>query len=118
MRVLIHALGAEMGGAARHLRAFVPALDRLTTADEFVVVARHGMELRGGNRVTVHRVEPQHYASVARRLAFDLRTINAIATRSGADAIVSLTNFGPITTPVPHVMFQRNALYYLSLIHI
>jgi glycosyltransferase involved in cell wall biosynthesis len=32
--------------------------------------------------------------------------------REKISAVVSLLNFGPIWSPVPHILFQRNSLYY------
>lgn len=112
MRVLIHALGATIGGASRHLRSLAPALDRLETGHEYFVLARPSLELSSVGSVIVCGVQASEATSWVRRLAFDLHRVNRIAAQLRADVIVSLTNFGPLATEIPHVLFQRNALYY------
>jgi len=46
------------------------------------------------------------------RLLIDLVYLPLHARRQGFDAIVTLANFGPVWTPVPHIVFQRNALHF------
>lgn len=38
MKILIHALGATMGGAMRHLSGFLPELGRQDQSNEYVVM--------------------------------------------------------------------------------
>ena len=43
MKILIHALGANMGGAMRHLTNFLPALAQYDANHEYDVLVREGI---------------------------------------------------------------------------
>jgi len=49
-------------------------------------------------------------ANPAAQLVWHTLRVPRLARRERSDAVVSLLNFGPIRTDVPHVVFQRNAL--------
>jgi glycosyltransferase involved in cell wall biosynthesis len=49
---------------------------------------------------------------IASRLLFDNFSLNRLVKQGKYDALVSLLNFGPVKSPVPHIFFQRNSLYY------
>lgn len=110
MRIVINAIGAEMGGAARHLTNFLPALDEAAQSNDVVVLMRShlasGLVFRNLRIVTVSALNQNPIF----RLFHDIAVLPFRARR--ADIIVSLANFGPIWTGVPHVLFQRNALYF------
>ena len=37
-----------------------------------------------------------------------------LAVKLKADLVISLLNFGPVWSPIPHLLFQRNALYFYN----
>ena len=41
MKILIHALGANMGGAIRHLNNFIPALMVSNESNKYVLILRN-----------------------------------------------------------------------------
>jgi glycosyltransferase involved in cell wall biosynthesis len=114
MKVLVNALGADMGGAMRHLTNFLPELGAANPDREYVVLVRSSFELPG----TVQpNIRLQYYAdrnarSGIWRLFHDLWLLPRRLRREAFGAVVSLTNIGPVWSPVPHVFFQRNALFY------
>ncbi len=113
MKVLIHALGAHRGGGMRHLSNVLPHLGAADQTTEYVVLLRKGIAAAAlpGNV----RLEPTSFrnaSSWARRLFNDIVELPKRLRRERFSAVVSLTNAGPIWSPVPHVLFQRNALYY------
>jgi len=112
MKVLINALGAEMGGALRHLTNLIPAL-AIAAEDRAQVCIVHsaGTALPKvvSPRVTFRSVPVK---GVLSRLAYDSVVLPLASLWGGFDCLVSVTNFGPIYCPVPHVIFQRNALYF------
>ena len=113
LKVLIHALGADMGGAKRHLFNFIPALARLDETNEYTVLVRESLGLEDGHgSVRVQRVADRFTDSAVSRLIYDLWKGPHQVRRGRFDVVVSLTNFGPVWTRIPHVVFQRNALYY------
>ena len=111
MRFLIHALGATMGGARRHLNGFLPALATAGAGHVFRVLVRETFEAVGSNNVEIHRV-PDRYVTGIQRLWVDNSQVPLLARQFRADALVSLTNLGPISAGVPHVIMQRNALLF------
>lgn len=113
MKVLIHALGATMGGALRHLTNFLPELGRQDGLTEYVVLVRSSFPcvyIPGNVRLAV--VPDGEAAGWASRLAHDIVRVPARLKREGFAAIVTLTNIGPIWSPVPHIVYQRNSLYF------
>lgn len=113
MKILIHALGANMGGAMRHLTNFLPALAKFDSTNEYDVLVREGVPSMalGGN---VRLVRMGRGLGIASRLLFDNFLLNLFVRQGKYDALVSLLNFGPVKSPVPHIFFQRNPLYYCS----
>ena len=115
MKLLIHALGVTMGGAMRHLTNFLPALAAQDTSNEYRILVRHGFpELFLPDNIRLERVPDEAASHWGRRLTLDIIQLPRKLSRERFDAIVSLTNFGPIWSPVPHIFFQRNPLYYCS----
>lgn len=113
MKVLVHALGADMGGAMRHLRNFLPALALRDDGVKYVVLVRESVSVPDpGGSVRLERLPDRLARSWVTRMATDIFSVPARLRRERCAAIVSLTNFGPVWSPVPHVLFQRNALYY------
>ena len=113
MRVLIHALGADMGGAIRHLRGFLPELAARAPGDEFTVLVRgYGALDNWPENVRPLVVPPFGFPSTLRRLRFDSVEVPKIVREGGYDGVVSLTNNGPFHAGAPHVNFQRNSLFF------
>lgn len=111
MRVLINALGATMGGALRHLTNFLPALDEAPGGHRYDVLVRSSIPATAcGDRIRLIRWQDRHAQSSVHRTLADLAG-SAVRARH-YDVLVSLMNFGPILCPIPHVLFQRNALYF------
>jgi glycosyltransferase involved in cell wall biosynthesis len=111
LKFLIHALGADMGGAMRHLMNFLPALAKYDTKNGYDVLVREGTPdiPVSANVRLVRRGGP---SGSARRLLFDNFLLGRLVKKEKYDALVSLTNFGPVRSEVPHIFFQRNSLYY------
>lgn len=113
MKILIHALGASMGGAMRHLTNFLPELGRQAKDKEYVVLVRESFPMiKTEKNVRIERVADSACSSWLKRIVNDVFFLPLRLKRENFSAVVSLTNFGPIWSPVPHIFFQRNALYY------
>jgi len=118
----MHALGAEMGGALRHLTGFLPELGKVDNKNEYLVLVKQQFpDLKLSENIQLERVKDDTTKSSLSRVIFDIYELPMKLRRERFDAVVSLTNFGPVWSPVPHILFQRNALYYypyyLSKIH-
>lgn len=116
MKILIHALGAKMGGAMRHLTSFLPELGKQDDSREYVVLVRESFpEMELPKNIRLEHLSDRDCTSWVKRIFYDVFTLPRKLKRENFSAIVSLTNFGPIWSPVPHIFFQRNALYYCPL---
>lgn len=110
MRLHVNALGAVMGGAARHLPPFLGALADVRPTWEVVVwVTGDGAP---GSTSGGHDVRTVPRLSARRRLGWELQALPRAMRREGADALLNLTNSGPLRGPVPSVLYQRNALWF------
>lgn len=110
-----------MGGAVRHLSNFLPALAQSDPETTYTVLLRENAPVEfGAPNITIERVANQVAAGWRRRLYFDLVVLPRRLKQYDYSLIVSLTNFGPVWTSVPHIIFQRNAAlycpYYLGLV--
>lgn len=113
MRVLIHALGANMGGSMRHLTNFIAALGEEDTAREYVVLVRESLPaMDAAGNIKLERVADRACSAWVKRVAGDVFELPRRLKREKFSVVVSLTNTGPIWSPAPHVFFQRNALLY------
>ena len=112
-RVLIHALGANMGGAMRHLTNFLPELGRRDVNREYMVLVRESFPaLDVAENIQLERVPDQDCSGWVKRIVSDVFALPRRLKREKFSGVVSLTNIGPIWSPVPHILFQRNALFY------
>ena len=114
-KVLIHALGAEMGGAMRHLSNFLPELGKQDLNNSYVVLTKKSfpkMELP--DNIRIDRSLNFDGGSWFRRLYLDNIAVSRRIRRQQFDLFVTLTNFGPIKVPCPHILFQRNSLYFCN----
>lgn len=112
-KVLIHALGADMGGGVRHLTNFLPQLGMHDKSREYVVLVRKSFPLiETMENIRLERIHDRKCSTWLNRIARDVFNLPARLRREKFSAVVSLTNFGPIWSPIPHIIFQRNPLYY------
>lgn len=112
-RIVINALGANMGGAMRHLTNFLPALGSVDAERRYTVLVQEGVDVPGlPDNIELKRVVGHVTGIAAARMAHDLAWLPLASCVRKSDVLVSMTNFGPIWAPVPHVIFQRNSLYY------
>jgi len=117
MRILVNAVGARMGGAARHLQPFLEALLNVRPDWKLVVCIGHGDEgaVASDRHVELDaRLEMFETTGtgIAARLKWDLCGATSFANLHNADAILSLTNYGPIAPDRPSVLYQRNSIYF------
>jgi len=113
LKIMIHALGANMGGAMRHLSNFLPELGLLDHSNEYVVLVRESIPIScpSGN-IKIVSMKDKKTKSWWARVGHDVFLLPAKLNREGYSCLVSLLNFGPIWTSIPHIFFQRNAIYY------
>jgi len=113
MKILIHALGANMGGAMRHLSNFLPELGRVDRTNEYSVLIRESISLPCiPENIKILARKDSKAESWRARLGHDVFILPGKLRGEGYSCLVSLTNFGPIWTSVPHIFFQRNPIYY------
>jgi glycosyltransferase involved in cell wall biosynthesis len=113
MKVLIHALGATVGGGRRHLVNFIPALGHFDALNDYTVLVRESFDLDNHHsNIKIERISDAFASTGLNRLFYDSWVGSRSLNSRQYDVVVSLTNFGPVWTRVPHVVFQRNALYF------
>jgi glycosyltransferase involved in cell wall biosynthesis len=123
-RILIEALAAHSPGGSRYLEGLLPALRELAGEHEIQVLARRSgteqLALGAGGPIEIRPVADWISGSIVPRLLYDLFVVPLRAGIRGWDLIVTVANFGPVWSPVPHVVFQHNAMpyseYYLGRI--
>jgi len=113
MKILIHALGAAMGGGLRHLTNFLPALGKVDPNNEYVAFIRKSIPVFSApENITIKRVSDQKASRLINRITGDLIQLPLKLKRENFEIIVSLMNFGPIITSTPHILFQANPTYF------
>jgi len=117
MKILLYSLGAtKMGGAARHLKNFLPELARQDTSRRYVLMVRETFyDLKSKENIYVERIPDKLAAGWSARILRDIVSLPKRLKREKFDVIVSLGNFGPIWAPVPHILFQRNPIYFCRI---
>jgi glycosyltransferase involved in cell wall biosynthesis len=111
LRVVVNAISARMGGAATHLPNFLHTAGPRFPDDEFIVCVNSEWRLPG----LPPNVRLVDAGSLRNRLAhavWDQWGVARTASREGANALLSLLNFGPVRSPVPHVVLERNPVYF------
>lgn len=111
MRILVNAVGAQIGGAITHLRPFLRHLSAVEPGWELHVHVSPGQAERLDDLSLAAVVEWKGRGLLGRVL-WDLRGVSRAARDMGADCILNLTNCGPVTSTVPSVLFERNAYYF------
>ncbi len=113
MKILINALGADVGGAANHLSHFLPALAQIKTENQYWILAREKFaDLKLKDDFQFIFQSSKHSKNFFHRFIFENFAIARLIEIHQIDILVSLTNFGPIKPKVPHIVFQRNPLYF------
>jgi glycosyltransferase involved in cell wall biosynthesis len=111
LRVVVNAAAARMGGAATHLPNFLQTVGRRFPADAFIACVNSEWRPPGlPSNVRVMRV-----GTLRNRLAhvaWDQWGVARVAARERADVLLSLLNFGPVRSPVPHIVLERNPVYF------
>lgn len=114
-KIIIHALGATMGGAMRHLTNFLPELGKHDARREYVVLIRTSFpDIQVTENIRFERIPDEQASAWVKRTINDVILLPKRVKQEKFDVIVSLTNLGPIWSPVPHIFFQRNSLYFCS----
>lgn len=115
MKILIHALGANMGGAIRHLHNFIPALLSINKNNQYVLIIRKDVkfDLKAETLSDV-KISKSFGANFFLRSIFDVFYLPFLAIKLKADIVISLLNFGPVFCSKPHINFQRNSLYFCN----
>lgn len=109
LRLHINAVGAVMGGAARHLQPFVAALVEVRPEWQLTVHVSTGAWMEGvPGSVSIHRVAARGKG----RLVWDSWGVAGYAKTHGASALVCLANYGPLFASVPSILYQRNPVYF------
>lgn len=111
MKLLVNAVGAAMGGAARHLPLFVDALAATEPTWDLSVCVSPGQErlVPACNSV---RALPVGVRSGPERLRWEARGLSRVVRRVGAACVLNVTNHGSLVRCGPSVLYQRNALYF------
>jgi len=102
-----------MGGARRHLTGLFLELDRRDESRQFIALVRESFpDLPVQGSVRIEKIPDAQAMGWLARVKGDIFDIPRKLKREKFGAIVSLTNFGPIWSPVPHILFQTNSLYF------
>lgn len=110
LRVHVNALGAVMGGATRHLPPFLHAMHEVRPEWSIRVWVTSGLlSSKIPDDVSIEAVP--HWGHM-RRLWWESVELPRLLRRDHANVLLNLTNSGPIRSPVPSVMYQRNALWF------
>jgi glycosyltransferase involved in cell wall biosynthesis len=110
LAVHVNAVGAVMGGAARHLGPFLTALADRRPHWQLAVWVSEGIdELSVPSRVQIRAV-PR--VGPARRVWWESVTLPRVLQSEHADVVVNLTNSGPLRCSVPSVLYQRNPIWF------
>jgi len=122
-RILIAALGVDSLGGRAHLAGLLSGLRGLATPHRFEVLLKRSsvpdLAALAGGPVALAPVADGLCQSIPMRLLFDLLLAPLRARRF--ELFVTLANFGPPWTPVPHLVVQQNAMpfspEYMDRIH-
>ena len=112
-KIMIHALGVSMGGAWRHLTNFLPELGKQDTLNLYTILIRESFQNPPlPSNFKVETISDKLIGNSLYRLYNDNFRVKRKLKLEKFDAIVSLTNFGPIRTSCKHILFQRNPIYF------
>ena len=111
LRVVVNAVAARMGGAATHLPNFLATAGRRFPDDTFVCCVNSEVRLPA----LPPNIRVLNAGTLRKRIAhaaWDQWGVARVAVRERADVLLSLLNFGPVRSPVPHVVLERNPVYF------
>jgi glycosyltransferase involved in cell wall biosynthesis len=111
LRVVVNAVAARMGGAATHLPNFLRTAGRRHPESTFVACVNSEWRLPD-LPPNVRLVNAGTRRNRAAHAAWDQWGVARAAVRESADVLLSLLNFGPVRPPVPHVVLERNPVYF------
>ena len=112
-KILIHALGANMGGALRHLTNFLPEIGIIKSDIKYIILVDESFpKIILPDNIYIERLSRKITRIYIIRLLYDVIIIPFRLKKEKYSLVVTLTNFGPIWSPIPHIIFQRNSLYY------
>ena len=111
MRLLINAVGARIGGAARHLPAFLRTLRTLEPDWELHLALSVGEDwlVEGIQLDSTHSVP---LGFLRGRPMWDVDALCKYAASRRADCILNLTNHGPLRRSGPSIVYPRNPIYF------
>jgi glycosyltransferase involved in cell wall biosynthesis len=110
LRVHLNAVGAVMGGARRHLAPFVVAMTELRPSWSLVVWLSEGASASELPRSVERRFVSR--GSHLARLGWENLALPRELRRESADALVNLTNSGPLRAGIPSLLYQRNSRWF------
>lgn len=108
--VHVNAVGAVMGGAARHLGPFLTALVAHRPRWALTVWVTGGVEHTGIPGTVRLREVPR--LSPTRRVWWESVALRRVLGAEKVDVLVNLTNSGPLRPPVPSILYQRNPIWF------
>ncbi len=110
MRILIHAVSAhDMGGAARHLMGFLPALERVGEGHEYIIYVNDRLAVgRLSSNFEIHRLPVQ---SSWQRLRWDQYVLPHLTLKERADIVLGLLSFASARPSCPQITFLRNPIH-------
>jgi glycosyltransferase involved in cell wall biosynthesis len=115
MHLLFNASAASAGSGLTYVRNVVPVLARRSDVRAtFLVEAKLRQELEHGPGVELENVAFEEIADVrttAQRFLWEQRTVSKLATRLGANVLVSTGNFALRKSPIPQILLSGNSLY-------
>ncbi len=111
VRILINAVSARMGGSATHLPNFLATAGLRYPSDSFIACVNERWQAPP-LPANVRLIRTPELRGRLAHAVWDQWGVNRTGRRERPDVLVSLLNFGPVRSPVPHVLFQRNPVYY------
>lgn len=115
MKIILHALAANIGGAMRHLNNSIPALMENDKSNQYILILRDDIKFDFKyESLQVVRISKMIGANFLLRTIFDVFYLPFLAIKLKADIVISLLNFGPVFCTKPHINFQRNSLYFCN----
>lgn len=115
-KILIHAVGATLGGGLRHTSCLISALAKLDPDRHYDVLVRDWLPIKApGGNVNLIRIPNEKSNGWISRVIFDTISIPIMVKRNGYSGVISLMNFGPIILGVPHIFYQCNVLYFSKI---
>ena len=111
MRIVLNAVAARMGGSTTHLPNFLRTAGRRYPDDLFIACVNRSWRPPALPE-NVRLVRTNDLRGRIAHAAWDQWGVSRIAVRERADVLVSLLNFGPVWSRIPHVVFERNPVYF------